>query len=542
MEMKIFTKLNKVIFWVISLLNALPLVTIAQKPNVVFILCDDLNDAVEGFGGHPQTKTPNLTRLRQIGVSFTNNHSNCPLSGPSRGSLWTGKYPSSTGMYGFDQNRSQWNLYPSLKNTTTIFEHFRTNGYRVAVAGKIFHNNHAMEKIFPNSGDVGFNLDYGPFPWDGKGNGSYKDLLKVSPPVAPGYASSIMASWGPLDIIFNDTAYYKGWRYSDGKEFKYIDDDHRDLLPDEISTNYAVDIINGRQDQPFFVTVGMVRPHFPGYVPRKFFDLFPLESIQIPPSYLENDRNDVASILNAPIYAEDSAMFERKKKLETAYQGNEGYKRFVQAYLASVAFMDEQVGKILDALEKTRKIDNTIIVFSSDNGYHLGEKDWFFKRTVWEKSTRVPLIIHVPGITSEARTCNYPVSLIHLYPTLNDLCGLSISPAPDSTFPVLDGFSLRPFLKNPTTKNWDGPKIALSCIFGQTGLKQSEPGDVTKQHFTVRSHRYRYVMCSNGEEELYDHKKDPYEWKNLATSKKYVRIKNKLKIQMTMLLDETAKK
>lgn len=507
-----------------------------NHPNVVFILCDDLNDAVEGFGGHPQTKTPNLNRLRQMGVSFTNNHSNCPLSGPSRASLLTGIYPHHSGVFGFDQQKSQWINYPLLKNVTTIFEHFRNNGYEVYGTGKLFHNNHGLDKVFPDNSYLGFHLDYGPFPWDGKGIGKGSDLAKVTPLCRLPFGATHMSGFGALDETLLDTAYYKGWRYSSGKVFQYVNENNRSPMPDEISTQFAVDIINKKHDKPFFITVGLVRPHDPWYAPRKNFDRFPLNEIELPKSYLKDDRNDCAPILNKPIYEEDTFMFSRFSRLQESYGPEEGYKRFIQAFLACVSFMDDQVGGILDALEKNKLIDNTIIVFTSDNGFHIGEKDWIFKRTIWEKGTKVPLIIHAPGIAKKHGVCEFPVSLIHLYPTLNDLCNIPGQPNEPASKLKLDGVSLRPFLDNPATTRWDGPQFALSCIFGQTDLKQCEPGDIAKQHFTVRSDRYRYILCSNGEEELYDHKKDPYEWKNLATDKKYATIKSELKKQMKELL------
>ena len=202
------------------------------------------------------------------------------------------------------------------------------------------------------------------------------------------------------------------------------------------------------------------------------------------------------------------------------------WKRWIQAYLACVAFVDDQVGKVLAALEASPYAKNTIVIVTSDHGFHMGEKDYLFKDSAWEESCRVPLVVYAPGVTQPGTRCNHPVSLIDLYPTLIDLCGLSKNPNADTNGYPLDGHSIRPFLKNPHRGHWKGPPVALSVIggWGRT------------LNFSVRSRDWRYVLCENGEEELYDHTSDPHEWTNLAKDPEYAQTKKKLQKQLLKLV------
>jgi len=181
------------------------------------------------------------------------------------------------------------------------------------------------------------------------------------------------------------------------------------------------------------------------------------------------------------------------------------------------------MGRLLDTLDATATRDNTIIIFTSDNGYHLGEKDCIQKWHLWDESTRIPLLIHIPNNTGNGQTCHHPVSHIDLYPTLIDLCNLPPQPHGNQT---LDGHSLQPFLKEPNTKNWSGPSVALMAI---------RDADETP-HFSICSDQYRYTLCSNGEEECYDHTADPHEWTNLATSEEHTTLKNEFREELMALL------
>ena len=215
-----------------------------------------------------------------------------------------------------------------------------------------------------------------------------------------------------------------------------------------------------------------------------------------------------------------------------SYEGDEGWRRFVQGYLACVAFADAQVGKVLDALDKSGYANNTIVIFTSDHGYHMGEKNQLFKRTVWEESTRVPMIIRLPDRKNSGKECRNPVGLIDVYPTLIDYCGIQDNTMRNDQGHPLDGHSLRPFLDDPENGIWEGPSVALSCIEAGIPVKQNEPGLIEDQQFTVRSRDWRYVLTRTGAEELYDHRTDPNEWKNLANDIRFLETKEKLKAEL----------
>ena len=217
-------------------------------------------------------------------------------------------------------------------------------------------------------------------------------------------------------------------------------------MPDEISAQFAVHVLKQKHDQPFFLGVGFMRPHTPLYVPKKYFDMFPLESVQLPPR-LENDLDDCAVILRQHWLLG----FQKFHALMEA-GGVPMWRQWVQAYLACMAFADDQVGKVLAALDESPYRDNTIVVLIGDNGYHLGEKDFIQKWQLWEESTHVPLFIRAPGAAA-GKICKRPTSLIDLYPTLIDLCGLPKSPNAGKSEAPLGGHSLRPLLKNPDRKS-----------------------------------------------------------------------------------------
>ena len=259
--------------------------------------------------------------------------------------------------------------------------------------------------------------------------------------------------------------------------------------------------------------------------------MYPLDRVILPP-YLENDLEDCAEELWFQPGGEKVHRFHR---LMDSYEGDEGWKRFIQGYLACVTFADAQVGRILDALQESKYADNTIVIFISDHGYHMGEKDQLFKQTVWEESTRVPLIISQPQNNNRGLECDQPVGLIDIYPTLVDLCGIPDNTMRNENGHPLDGHSLQPFLKDPVNGSWNGPNVALSCIEAGLPVELNVPGRVEDQQFTVRSKDWRYVLTRTGDEELYDHRNDPNEWNNLAGDPEFSDIKAELKTTLLML-------
>lgn len=509
---------------------------VENRPNVLYIMCDDLNHYVAGMGGHPQGKTPNINRLMKMGVSFMNAHTNHPVCLPSRTSLFSGLYPHTTGALGWEG----WDDSDILKSSVPMFRHFKNNGYTLFGTGKLYHNANRHKDVWQDrdgASNFAVKTDYGPVPWDGKSKGwlihsSMKDMEKL----ITEYQEKIWHtrgehSFGPLSDIpeykpdkGKDIPGYKGWTLAGGKPFRYVNDDDRDLMPDELSANFAVEVLNKKHDKPFFLGVGFIRPHTPLYVPKKYFDMFPLDEIQLPP-YKEDDLADCEEFKHLVF----KYGFQRHE-LYLKYGGVEMWKRCVQAYLACVAFADEQLGKVLDALEKSPYAKNTMIVFTSDHGFHLGEKSYNFKLTDWEVSTRVPLIVAAPGIANKGAKCHQPVSLVDIYPSLIDLCNLPKNPNAGSNNQPLDGYSIKPFLLDPTDGKWQGPPVALTTIYGH-----DEKGQEV-YHYSVRSKDFRYTLYSNDAEELYDHRSDPHEWYNLAKDESYSQVKTELRQQLRDLL------
>ncbi len=491
------------------------------RPNVLVIMTDDLNDSVEGMGGHPQAHTPNIARLMERGVQFTNAQCNAPICGPSRASLWTGVYPHHSGYYGYRQQENHWRRFPVLRNAVTMMEHFRAHGYAVAGTGKVFHNGHEDNTVWSRQGAIsgsGIRPDFGPWPWDGT-TMRYGRPAGVVHPAAPApFNRSHFGGFAPLSDIpvippdaENGITGFEGWMLW-GRPYRYRSDEDRDPMPDEMNVAWAAERLARPQDNPFFMVVGMNRPHAPFYVPQKYYDLFPLEDLQLPP-YKADDLLDCAPPLWQDPETGERTWRARQLPRVLEAGGEELWRRWLQGYLASAAFVDARIGEVLDALWEGPNGANTIVIVTSDHGYHLGEKDHLGKTTAWEEVTRVPLVILAPGVSQPGQRAEHPVALIDLYPTLLDLCELPGLPQEAQS---LGGYSLRPFLEDPSTTVWDGPPAALSALHGPVSLRPNEPGRLEDQHFSLRSQGFRYVRCHDGSEEFYEHGADPHHWTNLV--------------------------
>ncbi|OXU14390.1 sulfatase [Sedimentisphaera salicampi] len=496
-----------------------------QRPNVLLIVCDDLNDYVQGMGGHPQAKTPNIEKLAKSGTLFKRAYSNNPVCAPSRASFLTGIYPQSSKNLFFNK----WFKNPVLKNSKSLMKYFSENGYKTAGSGKLMHhcrpNEWNQHKYHP---------DYGPFVFDGEN--------RIAHPSVPEPYSDIGAvdgSYAPLsDVPFpKDKSGEKGWIYGypwgENKKMEYEDSEHRDPTPDERNADWAAGKIRefekSKDSRPFMLGVGFVRPHTPFHVPKKYFDMFPVEDVKVPMIKL-GDKEDTHYL---DVYDDDQKGPRYFKTLGESYSSiEEGLRHFTQGYLASVAAVDDCISKVLNALEASSLRDNTIVVMTSDHGWNMGEKDYLFKNSLWEESTRVPLIVRAPGLTKPGTRAEHPVSLIDIYPTLKDLCGLKGDTRKNSKGAKLDGFSMKPFLENPKSMHWDGPEAAISMIYagGETG------SDPMKQNWSVRTVNYRYIVYRNGAEELYDHRNDPYEWHNLAELSSSEPILNSLGRKLASML------
>lgn len=494
----------------------------SNQPNIVLIMVDDLSDAVYGLGASPAAVTPNLERLSNRGVLFTNAHANSPVCAPSRNSMLSGLYPHTTGAYNF----RSWSESDMLSGATSLFRHFKDHGYITIGTGKIHHRRGGHNDdwaVIDGDRQYVSNHDAGPWPWDGDPDESrtihpdqaflldHVDDLKSRGRMRGG--SSRFLSFGTLSNVPVYPANeekgfpgYEGWRNIDGSAFRWENDEDRDRLPDERKTDYAVEALKQDFDGPFFLTVGFNRPHEPLYVPDEYLARFPIEDVKLPP-LLDSDWDDIQGIPDSSRgYAFDRyTMYMRAG-------GTELLRSFVQHYLASVSLIDDQVGRILDAVEATGKADNTIIVFVSDHGYHLGEKGAVYKATMWQEATRVPLIVSAPGVSQPGGVSHQPVSLIDIYPTLADLAGLPVDPHLSLNDSGLDGFSLRPLLMDPEG-GWNGPDQVVSTIYGDQNQSSESPKD---HNFTLIGERWKYILYTNDFEELYDLETDPEQWVNLA--------------------------
>ena len=491
-----------------------------RKPNVVLIVCDDLNDYVTGMAGHPQARTPHIARLARAGVAFKRAYSNNPICAPSRSSFLPGIYPHTSRNLFWDK----WFENPVLKNSKTLMDHFRDNGYHVTGSGKLMHHHLPTEWT-----EYKHKADYGPFVYDGK-----KKVAHPSVPQPFNSIGSVDGSFAPLsDVPYGpDGDDNKGWIYGTWgqiKKFKYIDEDHRDPTPDERNAAWAenkiTELAQRKDGKPFFLGVGFIRPHTPLHVPKRFFDMFPKDSLKIP-VIKTNDNEDChyKEVLDS-----NQKGLKYFRLLKASYPDLESaLKAFTQAYLASVAAVDECVGRVVEAIDKSPFKDNTIIVVTSDHGWNMGEKEYLFKNALWEESTRVPLIIRAPNVAIPGGIAEHPVSLIDIYPTLVDLCGLEGDTRKNDQGAKLDGYSLRPFLVDPKAETWNGPDAALTMVYAG----KNTGNDPARQHWSVRTRRWRYILYNNGKEELYDHDADPYEWTNLCNEVRYGKVKADLKAKL----------
>ncbi|NOT30280.1 MAG: sulfatase [Planctomycetes bacterium] len=412
----------------------------SERPNVLFFILDDLNDWVGCLGGHPQALTPNIDRLAARGVLFTNAHAPAPACNPSRVAVFTGIAPHRSGLY--DQSPNFRDVWP---DAITLPQHLRSLGYNPLGAGKVFH------KPYPD-----------PVSWDAFFPS--KDLQMAPDSVQRRLVGTV------------------------GNHSAAAVEAEASSLGDGKVAEWVSATLRRPPEQPFFLACGFHRPHDPWIAPASHYAKFPLAEIQLPPSR-SDDLADVPKAALAMCY--------------TPRADPEQSRRAVQAYLACISFADALVGQVLDALDSSACAQNTIVVLWSDNGFHMGEKQNWSKLTLWEESTRVPLIVVAPGVKAGQR-CVRPVSLQDLYPTVMELCGLP---------PVagIDGHSLVPLLEDSSAV-WERPALTTWGF----------------QNHAVRSERWRYIRYADGSEELYDHEQDPNEWTNLAGDPRHAPVKLEL--------------
>jgi choline-sulfatase len=421
-----------------------------KLPNILFIAIDDQNDWIGHMGGHPLAKTPHMDKLAARGTTFLNAHCQSPLCNPSRTSLMLSLRPTTTGIYGL----TPWfRALPQWKDRATLPQHFSNNGYRSAATGKIHHGGTGGGKgskagALPEFQEIG--------PFGGVGTRPPQKLVGGTP-----MGNHALVDWGVWPLDNDDTG--KG-------DYK-------------VASWTIEQIRNAPKDQPFFISAGFFLPHVPCYATQKWFDLYP-DDDSVLPQISDTDREDTPRF---SWYLHWSLPEPRLKWLKE----NKQWRNLVRSYLASTSFVDAQIGRVLTALDEAGVADNTIVVIWGDHGWHLGEKGISGKNTLWERSTRVPLIFAGPGVSS-AQRCTQPAELLDIYPTLIDLTGV---PKRDD----IEGLSLTPQLKAAATKR-ERPAI--------TSHNQGNHG--------IRSERWRYIRYADGSEELYDMQVDPREWTNLA--------------------------
>ncbi len=422
--------------------------TAADRPNVLFIAIDDMNDWTGFLGGHPQAITPNMDRLARRGVNFTNAHCIAPACSPCRLGLLYGVEPFHSGLYPFYDHEK----IPAevLGKYTSLPRCFRDHGYRAFGAGKIFHGSRHLD------GD-----------WD-----DYHQLSGAKLMYAPDLG------------------------YQQGKSTKMAFCPTTSPLehhPDYQVASYGVEILSRDHDKPFFLAVGIVKPHLAFVCPQEYFDM---QADRIKPPLIR--RNDLADV---PWVGRTMASL----KDDYRFRGDDAWQKVHRSYLACISWADYNVGRVLDALQESRYAENTVIVLWSDHGYHQGEKRSFRKFSLWEESTRVPFLLFDPRQkASQGRRCDEAVSLINVYRTLGDLAGIN---APD----YVDGQSLVPQMNDP-----------------ETPIEKPAITTWGRGNYSVRDDRWRYIRYFDGGEELYDHSSDPQEWNNLADNPQHVGQKKSL--------------
>lgn len=423
------------------------------KLNVLFIASDDLNTSL-GCYGHPIVRTPNIDRIASMGVRFDRAYCQFPLCGPSRTSLMSGRRPDTTKIWD-----NEIAVRDKLPDVVTLPQMFRNSGYYSERQGKMYHMN--------VPGSVGSNNWDDPASWD----------VSVSPPGLENKTPGESRQTTP-----NLPAGNAGLWISFSLEQSGTQADDR-------VAEHSVETIHKRAGSPFFLAAGFVRPHVPYVAPDRFFDLYPLDKMS-PVVNPPNDRDDIpkASEITINTRANDIGGMSDRDKREA-----------LRAYYASISYMDHNVGRLLDALEKTKQLHRTVIVFWSDHGYHLGEHFRWQKRSLFEESARVPLLVATPGRRAKGKSSGALVELVDLYPTLAEACGV---PAP----PGYEGQSFVPLLDDPS-RRWK------TAAFTQ--VSSTREGIVGR---SVRTDRYRYIRWDgpHPDEELYDEQTDPREFTNLA--------------------------
>jgi uncharacterized sulfatase len=438
---------------VLFLLSA-PLPAAEKKLDVLFIAIDDLNTAI-GCYGHPVARTPNIDRLAKRGMRFERAYCQYPLCNPTRASLMTGRRPDTTRVLD-----NAIHFRKALPDVVTLSQHFRNNGYFAARVGKIYH--------YGVPGQIGTSGLDDPPSWEkvvnprGRDKDDEKMVVNVTPKLALGASLSYLIADGADE------------EQTDGK-----------------GAAAAIEMMREKRDKPYFLAVGFYRPHVPCVAPKKYFDMYPLDEMVVPPVHREG--------VPRPAFTNDKANYGLS---------DTKCREFLRAYYAATTFVDAQVGKLLDELDRQKAWDHTVVVLWGDHGWHLGEHGLWQKMSLFEESVHVPLVFRAPGMKAAGKSCKRLAEFVDVYPTLSDICGLGV---PEG----LQGISLKKYLDDPTLP---GKQAALSQV-QRGGAKMGMPF----MGRSVRTERWRYTEWENGKrgKQLYDHDADPQEQMNLSSDPKH---------------------
>jgi arylsulfatase A-like enzyme len=445
-----------------------------MRSNVLFIVVDDLNAWIGALGRNPDVRTPNMDALAARGVLFSHAYCAAPYCNASRMSVFTGCLPSTTGVFHDEP------LWDSPNRRPTFVELLRAAGYYTFGAGKVFHGvfDYAGAGRERKTTADWREIENRPNLWDDFRTNSAEPLPDGRPlnrlfdfdrfgSVPPPYHHF---DWGPLP------------------------EDRQDAMPDAAVSRAVTAFLHEPVRLPFFCAAGLYKPHLPWHVPKRFFDLYDPAKIALP-LVKEDDLDDVPQI------GRQWALSPRDHELVTS---RDQWRYAVQGYLASISYCDHVIGEITAALDASGQADDTTIILWGDNGFHLGEKLHWRKFVLWEEATRVPLIIVPPGSSARHGRVHEPVSLIDIFPTILELCGISPSGPADgeSLVPLLSGERLE--RRKPAIMTWG-------------------PGN-----HSIRMSQWRLTRYADGTEELYDHLTDPYEWTNLAAIPEFREVKQEL--------------
>ena len=454
--------------WILSLL-CLPNFA-KQKPNVLLLAVDDMNDWIGCLGKTPRAITPNIDKLAGRGVNFSNAHTAGVFCAPSRAAIFSGQFASTTGCY---QSGTYFVGHPEIESLQTSFA---KAGYSTFGAGKLFHHPAGAIDI----------RNWTHF------------FLRNPEQRKTGWPMNSWSEETPFPANFPASIYNRGQEITGGMflEWAGIPNHREEDMADTKRANWAVEQLRKRHDKPFFLAVGLYAPHYPNYCPQKYFDLYDPDKIELPP-IKKDDLEDLPDKIRK--------MKTARSRILQKLQSLDAWDDAIHGYLANMSYADAMIGRVLNALEQSPYADNTIVVLWSDHGYHLGEKGDWGKHTLWERTSNVPFIWAGPGVAKN-KTTDVTVSLIDLYPTFREMCGLP------QTKQTLEGQSIASTLANPD-------QAEDRSVF----LPHMHPGE-----YAIINRDWRYVRYGEDGEELYDLREDPHEWNNLAMEKKYFKTKSRL--------------